>query len=121
MTTPGPSAGELAVLLDRLIREVTGVATGIDTGFFEAGLTSVQLISVVDRLQSQLGRDLPITDLFRFPSRRALARRLAEVAGVAPESRSSTPVSPTGSHTAQNRRALRAQIRGATGTRQGMK
>jgi hypothetical protein len=119
MTGPGPSAGEFAVLLDQLIQEVTGIATSIDGGFFEAGLTSVQLICVLDRLQSQLGRELPVTDLFRFPSRRALARRLAEMAGAAPESRSSTPVSPTGPHTAQNRRALRAQIRDATGTRQG--
>jgi len=113
VTGAGSSESELLALLDELIRAVAGVTTGLDDGFFEAGLTSAQLIGVLDRLQARLGRQLPVTELFQFPSRRALARRLAVVSGAVEEA----PVARAGYRSAPDRRALRAQIRAATGAR----
>jgi acyl carrier protein len=58
-------------------REVLNIdGVGIDDNFFDLGGHSLLTIQVMNRLKSVLGRDVPITDLFRFPTIRALARHL---------------------------------------------
>ena len=62
----------------RIWREVLGIdRVGVHDGFFQLGGHSLQLMAVSTRLESALGRRVPIADLFRFPTVDALARFLA--------------------------------------------
>lgn len=100
-------------LLEELIRDVLGFPIGLDASFFEAGLTSATLLVVHQRLEAELGRDVPVLLLFRHPTRRALARWLAGAPPAFPTGisgpASAGTVAPT---VADARRALRDQIRG---------
>lgn len=49
----------------------------IDRTFFELGGQSLQLVQVVARLQTTLGRDIAAVDMFRYPTVRSLAGHLA--------------------------------------------
>jgi mycobactin peptide synthetase MbtE len=112
------SSGEaqMRAVLDRVVTEVAGVPLGPDTGFFEAGLTSAVVLRIHAVLQTELGRDIPILMLFKYPNPRALSRWLAsEPAGPAARSSAAAgaPASVPAGSPAQARRALRKQIRGA--------
>ncbi|HEY3570592.1 MAG TPA: amino acid adenylation domain-containing protein, partial [Thermoanaerobaculia bacterium] len=50
---------------------------GIHDNFFELGGTSLHMIRMRNRLPEELGRDVPITELFKFPSIASLARELS--------------------------------------------
>ena len=50
---------------------------GIDQNFFDLGGHSLLTIRVLGRLREATGRTLPITDMFRFPTVRALAQHMA--------------------------------------------
>jgi natural product biosynthesis luciferase-like monooxygenase protein len=52
-------------------------SVGVDDNFFDLGGHSLLTLQIAHRLGKLLGRSLPITDLFRFPTVRALARHLA--------------------------------------------
>jgi natural product biosynthesis luciferase-like monooxygenase protein len=61
-------------------------AIGIDDNFFDVGGHSLLAVQVAGALGRLAGRPLPITDIFRFPTIRALARHLGggeETAAVA--------------------------------------
>lgn len=59
-------------------RAVLGLdAVDIDRTFFELGGQSLQLVQAVARLQTTLGRDIPVVEMFRYPTVRTLARHLA--------------------------------------------
>ncbi|WP_244425465.1 amino acid adenylation domain-containing protein [Bradyrhizobium sp. STM 3843] len=64
---------ELAVIW-RQVLEKTQV--GFDDNFFDLGGDSLLLAGVQTRLQALLQAEVPITDLFEFPTIRSLARRL---------------------------------------------
>ncbi|GGW46209.1 acyl carrier protein [Streptomyces caelestis] len=49
--------------------------------FFDLGGHSVLLHAVQEGLRARLGRDVPLVDLFQYPTVRALAAHLAEPAG----------------------------------------
>lgn len=49
---------------------------GLDTNFFEAGLTSEDLVHVLDELRRE-GVELTLVDLYRFPTGRALMAHLS--------------------------------------------
>jgi acyl carrier protein len=49
----------------------------IDRTFFELGGQSLQLVQVVGRLQTTLGREIGVVEMFRYPTVRTLARHLA--------------------------------------------
>ena len=51
-------------------------AVGADDNFFDLGGDSLLLTSVHGQLQAELGREIPITDLFQFPTIRRLAAHL---------------------------------------------
>jgi NAD(P)-dependent dehydrogenase (short-subunit alcohol dehydrogenase family)/acyl carrier protein len=51
---------------------------GCGDNFFDLGGTSLQLTVAHDRLCGTFGRELPVTDLFRFPTVGALARFLTD-------------------------------------------
>jgi amino acid adenylation domain-containing protein len=72
-----PPASELERLLADTFRAVLELAPEhpIDrsANFFDWGLHSLKLAAARERLAAQLGRDIPITDFFRYPSLAKLA------------------------------------------------
>jgi amino acid adenylation domain-containing protein/FkbM family methyltransferase len=105
-----PRGGEEERLAE-LWREVLGVErVGRHDGFFDLGGHSLLLARLHARLREALGREVPIVDLFRFPTVAALAEHLrAEPAG---------PAAPVpGSERAAVRRALAPGRRGGSGAR----
>jgi hypothetical protein len=110
--TGGRDSEALSMLLAGLVRDVAGIELGQDDGFFEAGLTSALLLRVLTRLRDQLDTDLPFWLLFKYPTRRSLARSLADGPAAGPRDRPMVPSSarPTAS-LAVARRELRRQIR----------
>ncbi|HVG06172.1 MAG TPA: amino acid adenylation domain-containing protein [Thermoanaerobaculia bacterium] len=79
---------EMERVIAAIWREVIGVdSVGIDDNFFDLGGHSLLLARVQARLSEILGRDLPMVDLFRYPTVGSLAeavstegRETAEVA-----------------------------------------
>ncbi len=68
---------ELESRLAALVRDLLGVAElGIDDNFFELGATSLQMIQIQRRIQSDLGREVEITAVFRNPNVTTLATAL---------------------------------------------
>jgi hypothetical protein len=61
-------------------------AVGVNDVFFDLGGHSLLLILVHEKLQRRLDRDVPIADLFRFPTVRTLARHLSGGPGAKEES-----------------------------------
>lgn len=63
-----------------------------DTSFFEAGFTSKALVDVLARLQD-LGLDMELVDLYRFPTVRGLAEEIGRrtAADGEPAARSGLP------------------------------
>ena len=62
-----------AIWRDVLELDVVGTADN----FFDVGGHSLRLVAVHERLQQTLGRELPIVDLFRYPTIASLASRLS--------------------------------------------
>jgi amino acid adenylation domain-containing protein len=52
---------------------------GVNDVFFELGGHSLLLVLMHERLQERLGREVPITELFKFPTVRALAQHLGGI------------------------------------------
>jgi hypothetical protein len=48
----------------------------VNDNFFDLGGDSLLLTALHRRLQSELGRDFPMTDLFQYPTIRSLAAQL---------------------------------------------
>jgi amino acid adenylation domain-containing protein len=68
--------------LERILSEIWTAAlqverVGIDDSFFDLGGHSLLMIRVHARLAAALGREIPIVDLFTYPTIRALARAVA--------------------------------------------
>ncbi|MGN9809236.1 amino acid adenylation domain-containing protein [Micromonospora sp. BQ11] len=80
---PGPAVGtaptgELERAVAAIWRDVLAVAhVGADDNFFDIGGHSLLMVRVQARLAEQLGRTVPVVDLFRHPTVRTLARHLA--------------------------------------------
>ncbi len=66
-----------AAILQFWIAALGHDAIGLDDNFFDLGGNSIQLAVVHARVIRQLGRDIPITDLFAYPTVRALAGHLS--------------------------------------------
>jgi acyl carrier protein len=76
---------ELEAQIAQIWREVLGLEqVGIDDNFFDLGGNSLLLIRVHGELHELLRRELPITDLFRFPTIRALAAYCGETSSHPP-------------------------------------
>jgi acyl carrier protein len=72
--------------LEKTIAEVWQALLQIETVgandiFFDLGGHSLLLVLVHEKLQERLGREVPIADLFKFPTVRALAQHLSGIAG----------------------------------------
>lgn len=77
---PGDRPGtELGRTLATIWRDVLGLDhVGADDNFFDLGGHSLLMVRVQSRLAEALGRDVPVVDLFRYPTVRSLARHLAD-------------------------------------------
>ncbi len=75
-------ASEVERAIAGIWRELLGLETlGIRDNFFELGGHSLLLARVRRRLREELGCDVPILDLFRYPTIAALAAHLGSAAG----------------------------------------
>lgn len=75
---PAPQS-DLERLIAAVWQEVLGVSSvGLDDNFFDLGGHSLLTVQVHRRLKEQMGRPLSITDMFRFPTIRALAAFLGQ-------------------------------------------
>jgi hypothetical protein len=54
---------------------------GIHQNFFDLGGTSIHMVQILNRVRSELGRDLPVTEIFRHPTISSLAAYLSEGGG----------------------------------------
>ncbi len=72
-----PPRSALERTLAEIWREVLALPeVGIDDRFFEIGGQSLLMIRVQRRVEQALGREVPLVDLFRFPTIRSLAQHL---------------------------------------------
>jgi non-ribosomal peptide synthetase component F len=83
-----PEGEAPATSLERTIARIWGevlgrAAVGVDRSFFDAGGHSLLLLRVQARLQAELGRAIPLLDLFSHPTVRSLAERLEGVQSAA--------------------------------------
>jgi len=75
--TPAPGANALErVIVAAFTDAFGGAAIGLYDNFFDLGAHSLLLLSVHERLQAELGRTFPVTDVFEFATVAALAEHL---------------------------------------------
>jgi 3-oxoacyl-(acyl-carrier-protein) synthase/acyl carrier protein len=89
-----PPQGDVERILTNLWQQVLGLdRVGTADNFFDLGGDSLKLARVQSALRTSLHRDIPILDLFRFPTIAALAAHLAqdESAPAAPRRRAARP------------------------------
>lgn len=74
----GGPGSELEQIVARAWSEALGVPSpGLNDNFFDLGAHSLTVAEVQARLQQELGRDVPLVDLFEFPTVAALAAHLS--------------------------------------------
>ena len=98
-----PPEGGVAETIAALWSQVLGVERiGASDNFFDLGGHSLQLIRVHGLLESRLGRELSLVDLFKHPSVAALARRIEQ--GAEGEGAAQAAAARDGMDAAQRRR-----------------
>lgn len=75
--TEALSVPALKTLISEAWSAVLGPDTNVDVSFFDAGGTSLCALHVRERLLASAGIKLAVTDIYRFPTVRALAEHLA--------------------------------------------
>ncbi len=79
------SQNELEKSIASIWKEILNVdSVGVRDNFFDLGGTSALMVQVNGRLRETVGLDLPILELFKFPTIASLALHLARE-GAAPE------------------------------------
>jgi epothilone synthetase B len=87
---------------------------GIHQNFFDLGADSVHMVQMLNEVRATLGRDVPITEIFRHPTISSLAAYLSE--GTGAPAASARPPGTDSDERASQRRAARARRR--TGSRE---
>jgi acyl carrier protein len=73
-----PPSGELEARLAQLWQEILGLDhVGVESNFFDLGGHSLLIVRLLHRLDDVTDKRVALTDLFRFPTVRSLARFLA--------------------------------------------
>jgi acyl carrier protein len=69
---------ETELMIATIWQEVLAVETvGVEDNFFDVGGHSLKLVEVHARLQHEVGRDIPLVELFRYPTVSDLAGYVA--------------------------------------------
>jgi amino acid adenylation domain-containing protein len=106
--TTAPPVGHLELAVAAIWCDVLGLAeVGVEENFFDLGGHSLLVVRVQARLSELLGRKVPVVDLFRFPTVRAIARHLAEGEGSVPVAGSAGLLRAAARRTHQNARPRR--------------
>ena len=99
-------------MIEFTVRDWLGRPLGLDENFFDAGLTSLNLVGLHELSSRELASPFPVTAMFAYPNLRALRRHLtqgdlatAPVAGLRPAGGDQRRIGNA-------RRELRRQIRG---------
>jgi hypothetical protein len=71
------AADRAFLAIEVTIEVILGRPVGPDENFFEAGLTSLDLVRLHEVGTRQLTTELPVTAMFAYPNLRALRRHLA--------------------------------------------
>lgn len=98
--------GQVAAIWAEVLR-LPGV--GIDENFFDIGGDSLLLVQVRDRIAERMGADLPVAEVFRYPTVAAQANRIIEGADLG-----ARELSESQERGARRRAARRGQVRAAT-------
>ena len=78
-------ANDLERQIAAIWADVLGVGSvGVEQRFFDIGGHSLLMVEVHDRLRDELGHDVALLDLFRYPTVRSLAKYLGPRPAVAP-------------------------------------
>jgi acyl carrier protein len=85
-TRPAPASGPTPVATTDLERQVLAIwsdvlghpTIGLDDRFFDIGGHSLHMVEVHDKLRDQFGHDIPLLDLFQYPTVRSLARHIRQ-------------------------------------------
>ena len=73
-----PPRGHIEIAIATIWREVLKLgAIGQQTNFFDQGGHSLLLLQVQDRIKQDLGIDIAVTELFKYPTVETLAQRLS--------------------------------------------
>jgi acyl carrier protein len=76
VAAPEPRARTTETLVADVVRETVGFDIPAEANFFEAGMNSELAVEVYVRLQQELRHEFPVTDLFKYSTRRELAAYL---------------------------------------------
>jgi SagB-type dehydrogenase family enzyme len=80
-----PPRNDIERTLMAIAREILQIEqVGIHQNFFDLGGTSIHMVRILNRVRSEFGRDVPITEIFRHPSISSLAGYLSEQEGGGP-------------------------------------
>ncbi|MFI0355753.1 acyl carrier protein [Actinomadura sp. 9N407] len=67
-----PEVSDLAAAVSELVAEALGRPALPEENFFEAGMDSLALVELHERITERLGLEFPITELFAHPNLAAL-------------------------------------------------
>ncbi|HZF08651.1 MAG TPA: amino acid adenylation domain-containing protein [Thermoanaerobaculia bacterium] len=78
---PVPPRNVTELALAQAFEELLGVPVGVEDDFFELGGHSLLSVRLMALIRLRFGRDLPLADLFTYPTVAALALRLGQEGG----------------------------------------
>ena len=102
---PAPPSGTLEATLSAIWTELFGTA-GLDDNFFDLGASSLSLVRLHSRIQTDLGREFPLVTLFQHPTLRSLARSLDPAGTLADAERAAAEISAARERSAERREGL---------------
>lgn len=105
---PVPAADDREAALQAVWEEALGVPVGVEDNFFDLGGHSLLAVRVQRMIEDRLGLKLSLTDLFRWPTVRALAQNLG---GGEDGAAKTDAAAKTGSSRGARRRAMMSRRR----------
>ena len=100
---------EMESFLVGVVRGVIGIEhVGVHHRFFELGANSIHMVEILSKIQTALGRDVSMTEIFRFPTVSALAKYLSS------EQEAEIPVESSATRAATRRSSLEHRRRANT-------
>ncbi|NBE97996.1 acyl carrier protein [Nonomuraea sp. KC401] len=109
-------AEEIQDELVRMATDILGTPVRPESGLLESGMTSVELITLLERVSARWQVELPVDVLFDRGDLVGVAERVhAATRSATPPPRAAVPVARSAGGTAADRRAMRHRIRASLG------